>query len=190
MEHAALESFQDILRRERVLRGWSQADVAEQIGSNSKTVGRWERGLTFPSPYLCQQLSKLYGKTPQELGLVRGESRSPAENHARNEAAVAERAIRAVKSVFPEVKEEAREASEQEADLFARFLTACCELHPRAWCRASEIWQAYERWVAEQHERFPLSRRAFIAQLQAHGCRADRTKSARIWRGITIVKKD
>src|SRR5579862_3033781 len=59
----------DLLRQERVSRGWSQADVAEKIGSDPKTVGRWERGLTSPGPYLCQQLCQLYGKTPLELGL-------------------------------------------------------------------------------------------------------------------------
>ena len=41
-----------------------------------------------------------------------------------------------------------------------------------------------------QKQGFPLSRRAFTAQLKAHGCRADRTKTARVWRGITIVKKE
>lgn len=59
--------FQDILKRERILRGWSQANVAAKIGSDPKTVGRWERGLTSPSPYLTQQLCVLYGKTVQEL---------------------------------------------------------------------------------------------------------------------------
>src|ERR1051326_9123261 len=59
----------DRLRQERLNRGWSQADVAEKIGSDPKTVGRWERGLTSPGPYLCQQLCQLYEKTPLELGL-------------------------------------------------------------------------------------------------------------------------
>ncbi len=61
------------LKQERLSRGWSQADVADKIGSDAKTVGRWERGVTSPSPYLCQQLCKLYGKTVQELALVREE---------------------------------------------------------------------------------------------------------------------
>jgi DNA-binding XRE family transcriptional regulator len=78
-------------------------------------------------------------------------------------------------------------ASAQEVDPLADFLTACCELHPRAWCRISGLWQAYELWVEEHHERFPLSRRAFAAQLKAHSCEVDRTSTARIWRGITLV---
>jgi ribosome-binding protein aMBF1 (putative translation factor) len=63
--------YPDILRRERALRGWSQGDVAAKIGSDPKTVGRWERGITFPRPYMCQQLGKLYERNMQELGLVR-----------------------------------------------------------------------------------------------------------------------
>jgi transcriptional regulator with XRE-family HTH domain len=73
------ESFPAILKRERVLRGWSQADVATRIGSDPKTVGRWERGLTFPSPFLCQRLSEVYEKTAQELGLVVSEKQLVSE---------------------------------------------------------------------------------------------------------------
>jgi len=73
-----MKSLQEViprvrLKQERLSRGWSQADVAEKIGSDTKTVGRWERGVTFPSPYLCQQLCTLYEKTVQELALVKEE---------------------------------------------------------------------------------------------------------------------
>lgn len=71
------KDFQNILRGERAQRGWSQADVAEKIGSDPKTVGRWERGITFPGPYMCQKLSELYGKSLQDLGLVRTEETFP-----------------------------------------------------------------------------------------------------------------
>lgn len=76
-----------------------------------------------------------------------------------------------------------------ENDSLQEFLDTCCEFHPRAWSRASDLWQAYEHWVKEHQERFALSRKAFIAQLKVHGCFADRTKTARIWRGITLVEK-
>lgn len=49
------------LKRERLRRGWSQADVAERIGSNTKTVSRWEQGKAFPGPYLRQKLAELNG---------------------------------------------------------------------------------------------------------------------------------
>ncbi len=88
-------NFPIILKRERKLRGWSQADVAARIGSDPKTVGRWERGLTSPSPYLCQHLSELYEKTVQELGLIEVENKESSlgdkrgtENSAADETAI------------------------------------------------------------------------------------------------------
>lgn len=63
-------------------------------------------------------------------------------------------------------------------NLATGFLQACSELHPRAWCRSADLWRSYEGWVQEQQEPFPLSRRAFTAQLKAHGCHADRTMIA------------
>jgi tetratricopeptide (TPR) repeat protein len=86
--------------------------------------------------------------------------------------------------------DQAREQAPSEHDPLQAFLHACCERHLRAWCRSADLWQAYVCWVEEHQERFPLSRGAFSAQLKAHGCRADRTKSARIWRGIGLVNKD
>jgi DNA-binding XRE family transcriptional regulator len=86
------------------------------------------------------------------------------------------------------VPHKAVDLSSPQDDPLRAFLDVCCEQHPRAWCRSSDIWQAYERWSREHHERYPLSRRAFVAQLKVHGCRADRTKTARIWRGIALVK--
>ncbi|MBV9228244.1 MAG: tetratricopeptide repeat protein, partial [Chloroflexi bacterium] len=78
--------------------------------------------------------------------------------------------------------------SSSAGDPLQAFLDACCELHPRAWCRSADLWQAYQRWVEQSQECYPLSRGTFIAQLKARGCRADRTKIARIWRGIALVK--
>lgn len=58
------------LRRERTKRGWSQADVASRIQSNTKTVSRWELGKAFPGPYLRQKLAEIFDKSIEELGLV------------------------------------------------------------------------------------------------------------------------
>lgn len=80
-------------------------------------------------------------------------------------------------------------SSTKKNDPLQGFLDACCELHPQAWCRSADLWQAYKHWVEDYQEHYPLSRGAFIAQLKAHGCHADRTKMARIWCGIALVKK-
>ncbi len=74
-----------------------------------------------------------------------------------------------------------------EDDPLRAFLNACCELHPRVWCRSVNLWRAYQQWAETHQERYPLSRAAFTQQLKAAGCRAGRTNSARIWRGITLV---
>jgi transcriptional regulator with XRE-family HTH domain len=58
------------LKRERELRGWSQGDIAEKIGTDQKVVSRWECGRSRPSPYFRQKLCELYGKNAEELGFV------------------------------------------------------------------------------------------------------------------------
>ena len=108
------KTFQEILRRERAQRRWSQADVAERIGSDPKTVSRWERGLTFPSPYMSQRLSEIYGKSVQELGLVQ-ENTSRLEDIAHTELKTQQAEVLAVAG---SVEEDAQSLEEQnEADM-------------------------------------------------------------------------
>src|SRR6266702_410240 len=64
----------DTLKQERQRRGWSRGYVAEQIGiADPKTIGRWERGVAFPSSYFLQKLCSLFGMLAQDLGLFPGE---------------------------------------------------------------------------------------------------------------------
>lgn len=70
-----------------------------------------------------------------------------------------------------------------------QFLERCCELQPQAWSRASDLWEAYLCWNKEHLERYPLSRRAFAGMLKSLGCRADRTSTTRLWRGIALVSR-
>jgi tetratricopeptide (TPR) repeat protein/transcriptional regulator with XRE-family HTH domain len=58
------------LRHERELRGWSQAKLADKIGTTCATVNRWERGNKTPSPYFRERLCDLFGKNAEELGLL------------------------------------------------------------------------------------------------------------------------
>src|SRR5437588_726117 len=60
------------LRHARLLKGWSQAELAEQVGTSFEMVSRWERGVTVPSPHYRKRLYAVLGKTAEELGLVRG----------------------------------------------------------------------------------------------------------------------
>src|SRR5689334_11961111 len=59
------------LRRARSLKGWSQADLAEQLGTSFEVVSRWERGVTVPSPYYRERLCAVLGQSAEELGLLR-----------------------------------------------------------------------------------------------------------------------
>lgn len=70
------------LKQARELRGWSQAKVAEQIGTDATTVSRWERGLFSPTPYFRERLCTLFGKNAQELGLLEGSHQFRTEEYA------------------------------------------------------------------------------------------------------------
>lgn len=58
------------LKVERELHGWSQAKVAGAVGTNVRTVIRWEQGQSVPYPYYREQLCSLFGKNARELGLL------------------------------------------------------------------------------------------------------------------------
>ena len=62
------------LRQERERRCWSQLEVADQIGTTSLNVSRWERGITFPTAHFRQELCTLFGKSAGELGLLQDET--------------------------------------------------------------------------------------------------------------------
>jgi len=58
------------IKRERVLRGWSQTKVAQEIGTLPRNISRWERGLHAPSPYFREKLCLLFSKDAVTLGLA------------------------------------------------------------------------------------------------------------------------
>jgi LuxR family transcriptional regulator, maltose regulon positive regulatory protein len=57
------------LRVERELRGWSQARVAEAIGTSTRTMVRWEQGEVLPQPFYRERLCELFSKNALELGI-------------------------------------------------------------------------------------------------------------------------
>jgi len=58
------------LHHAREIRGWSQEEVADLIGTTPLNVSRWERGITTPGPYFRARLCLLFGKSAQELDLA------------------------------------------------------------------------------------------------------------------------
>src|SRR5260221_7256582 len=67
------QPFNVQLRYERERRGWSQADLASKVGSDPKTVARWEGGKSLPRPYHRQALCELFGLNAEEFGLISGQ---------------------------------------------------------------------------------------------------------------------
>lgn len=72
MRKARIVSIQpnDLLKQERLLRGWSQVYIANALDTDGYTVNRWERGRAQPSPYFRQKLCALFGKNAFEMGLL------------------------------------------------------------------------------------------------------------------------
>jgi len=61
----------ELLRRARLLRGWSQQRVADHINApNRQLVYRWETGRRSPGPFYRERLCQEFKMTAEELGLV------------------------------------------------------------------------------------------------------------------------
>jgi transcriptional regulator with XRE-family HTH domain len=61
----------ELLRRARLLRGWSQQRVADHINAPSRQlVYRWEAGKRSPGPFYRERLCQAFKMTAEELGLV------------------------------------------------------------------------------------------------------------------------
>lgn len=58
-----------LLHKERLLRGWSQQDLASHLGTTLVTVNRWERGIQNPGPLYRLKLCQIFEKSEEELGL-------------------------------------------------------------------------------------------------------------------------
>jgi len=71
VKKAAQATPNQLLRRARLERGWTQKVVAERIGApNDMMVTRWERGTSFPSAYYIERLCQLFELRASGLGLL------------------------------------------------------------------------------------------------------------------------
>ena len=53
-------SFAKRLKRIRELHGFSQTDLAEQLGVHFVTVSRWERGIAYPSADMLAAIARFF----------------------------------------------------------------------------------------------------------------------------------
>jgi transcriptional regulator with XRE-family HTH domain len=58
------------LREERLRRQWTQQDLADHLQTTKLTIGRWERGISTPSPHFRLKLCALFGRSAEQLGLA------------------------------------------------------------------------------------------------------------------------
>lgn len=72
--------FSQQLKYEREHRGWSQADVAEKLGCDVKSMGRWESAKSSPRPMFKQALCDLFEKSMDEFGLTDSVELAAEEN--------------------------------------------------------------------------------------------------------------
>lgn len=59
------------LRRERELKGWSQAKLAELLNTNEQSISRWESGFHKPSRHFQTKLCQIFEKSAEELGFMK-----------------------------------------------------------------------------------------------------------------------
>jgi transcriptional regulator with XRE-family HTH domain len=60
----------NLLRREREKRGWSQSRLAEHIGADTSMISRWECGDRNPDNLYQEKLCTLFGMNAEELGFI------------------------------------------------------------------------------------------------------------------------
>ena len=68
VKKAAQATPNQLLRRARLERGWTQKVVAERIGApNDMMVTRWERGTAFPSAYISSSSAGRRSRRSEKL---------------------------------------------------------------------------------------------------------------------------
>jgi transcriptional regulator with XRE-family HTH domain len=56
-----------LIRRERVARGFEQAQLAERVGASESTVSLWERAKRRPSREHCVRLARVFDLAPEKV---------------------------------------------------------------------------------------------------------------------------
>lgn len=61
------ETLGENIRRERVIRRMTQAELAEKIGTSQMMVSRFEKGKDSPSVWRCYRIAKVFNTTIERL---------------------------------------------------------------------------------------------------------------------------
>ena len=61
------ETLGENIRRERVIRKMTQAELAEKIGTSQMMVSRFEKGKDSPSVWRCYLMAKVFDTSIEQL---------------------------------------------------------------------------------------------------------------------------
>ena len=61
------ETLGENIRRERVIRKMTQAELAEKIGTSQMMVSRFEKGKDSPTVWRCYEIAKIFDTTVEQL---------------------------------------------------------------------------------------------------------------------------
>ena len=61
------ETLGENIRRERVIRKMTQAELAEKIGTSQMMVSRFEKGKDSPTVWRCYEIAKIFDTTVERL---------------------------------------------------------------------------------------------------------------------------
>ena len=61
------ERLGENIRRERVIRKLTQAELAKKIGTSQMMVSRFEKGKDSPSVWRCYQIAKVFDTSIEQL---------------------------------------------------------------------------------------------------------------------------
>ena len=61
------ETLGENIRRERVIRKMTQAELAKKIGTSQMMVSRFEKGKDSPSIWRCYRIAKVFDTTIERL---------------------------------------------------------------------------------------------------------------------------
>jgi tetratricopeptide (TPR) repeat protein len=197
LEQGQLERGEELCRRALTIReqklGTRHPNYADSLATLAllyERRGDENRALQLYQQALASCEGKLMPEHPLVLRCQAGLSRLLAKEAGPQSSTDLPPSTTSMPDTAPEQVVDIEQAAGAGQTPLADFLAACCERHPRAWCRAADLWSTYQRWTEEHGERFPLSRRAFAAALKQQGCRPDRTNEYRIWRGIALRESD
>jgi transcriptional regulator with XRE-family HTH domain len=150
------------LKRLRELRGWSQAVVAQHIGTDATTVSRWERGLFVPAPSFREKLCALFDANAEELGLVKITQAQPPVDEQDSSS------FQPLSTTTTHAPLQEEKPQENLSDVTMVSLT------PPSWSNQTDTYAYIVQRAAYDQHGYALWKEAYIQMLRGHRVTAQR----------------